>query len=146
MINGAQLHLALNHVPVILAIVAAGVLFWGYVSKSYEIRKVGLVLAIATAVFAGAAFLTGDPAEDVLEKLPVFSKELVHEHEEAGEFALIVSIVAGVSALVTLYFAKKKVQYFSFGLMATLLILIFSSAAFLRTAHLGGLIRHEEIR
>lgn len=144
--NGAQLHLALNHIPVILSMVGVAVLLWGWLSKNYEIKKVGLVLVIATAAFAGTAFLTGEPAEEVLEKLPVFSKELVHEHEEAGEFALIVSIIAGVSAAGTYYLSKKKTQFFSHGLIVTMIILVLSCFTFLRTAHLGGLIRHEEIR
>lgn len=144
--NGAQLHLALNHIPVILSMVCVAILLWGWLSQSYEIKKVGLALVIASAVFAGAAFLTGEPAEEVLEKLPGFSEGLVHEHEEAGEFALVISIIAGVAAIGTLYLSKKKMQFFSQGLIVTMVIVLLSSVAFLRTAHLGGLIRHEEIR
>lgn len=144
--NGAQIHLAINHMPVILSMVSLVILLWGCVSKSHEIKKLGLALTIATAAFAGAAFLTGEPAEDVLEKLPTFSKELVHAHEEAGEFALIVSIIAGLSALAAFYLSKKKPLFFSHGLIITSIILFLSIFSFLRTAHLGGLIRHEEIR
>jgi len=122
------------------------VLLWGSVCKNFEVKKVGLVLIIATAAFAGAAFLTGEPAEDTLKKLPAFSKELVHEHEEAGESALIVSIIAGVAALVAFFLEKKKNKLSTYALLITFLVVLISSLAFLRTAHLGGLIRHEEIR
>lgn len=144
--NGAQLHLALNHIPVILSMTGVAILLWGWLSKSYEIKKVGLVLVMATAAFAGTAFLTGEPAEDVLKTLPVFSKELVHEHEEAGELALIISMIAGAFAMGTFFLSKKKPALFSYGLVLTIILLALSSIAFLRTAHLGGLIRHEEIR
>lgn len=144
--NGAQLHLALNHIPVILSLVSLAILIWGWLSKNSEIKKVGLVLAVATAVFAIAAFLTGEPAKEIIENLPGFSKELVHEHEEAGEMALIISIISGLSAAATLYAAKSKKSFFSYGLIATVIILVLSSLAFVRTAHLGGLIQHEEIR
>lgn len=144
--NGAQLHLALNHIPVVVSIVALAVLLWGWISKNSEVKKIGLMLAIVSAIFAGIAFLTGEPAEEVLEKLPIFSKELVHEHEEAGEAALIVSLVAGFSALLTFFLAKKKPQLALYSLYITMGVLALSSLAFLRTAHLGGLIHHEEIR
>lgn len=126
--------------------VAPAILIWGWAAKSFEIKKVGLALSIATAFMAGAAFLTGEPAEEVLEELPVFSERLVHDHEEAGEFALILSIVAGLSACAAIYFSRKKPQWLSYGLIFTITLLLLSSIAFLRTAHLGGLIRHEEIR
>lgn len=144
--NGAQLHLALNHLPVVLSWAALAVMLWGWLTKNPEIRKVGLVLVIATAVFSGAAFWSGEPAEEVLEKLPAFSKELVHEHEEAGEAALIISILAGVSALAASALAKKKPRLSRYALPITIALALLSSLSFLRTAHLGGLIRHEEIR
>ena len=144
--NGAQLHLALNHVPVILSIISFAILLWGWLSKSPEIRKVAFTLIVVNAIFAGATFLTGEPAEEVLEKLPGFSEILVHEHEEAGEAALIVSIVAGVSALAALYLAKKKPQFAHYALMISLFLMLLTSLAFLKTAHLGGLIKHDEIR
>lgn len=146
--NGAQLHLALNHIPVVLSMASVAILLWGWVCKNNEIKKVGLALTVATAVFAVAAFLTGEPAEEVLEKLPSLSAGLVHvhEHEEAGEFALSVSIIAGVCALATLFFAKKKPLVSSRVYVVTVLVLLVSSLAFLKTAHVGGLIRHDEIR
>lgn len=144
--NGAQLHLALNHIPVILSMAALAILLWGWLSKSYEIKKVGLVLAMVTAVFAGTAFLTGEPAEDVIEDLPAFSKELVHEHEEAGEAVLIVSIVAGLAAAATAFLIKIKHPLSIYVFAITTLLILACTLAFLRTAHLGGLIQHPEIR
>lgn len=144
--NGAQLHLALNHVPVVLSLVAFFVMFWGALNRNAEIKSVGLSLAVATAVFAGFAFWTGEPAEHVLRDFPQFSKELVHEHEEAGETVFIVSILSGCLALAAAWFAHKKNRFAAHALWACLILTGVSSAGFLRTAHLGGLIRHEEIR
>lgn len=144
--NGAQLHLALNHFPVILSFVSVGILLWGWIGKSSEIRKVGLVLVVGTAVLAAAAFFTGEPAEDVLKLFPSFPKPLVHEHEEAGEAAFIVSIVAGVCAIAALFLTKRKPKLSGYAFLLCILITLLSSLSFLRTAHLGGLVRHEEIR
>lgn len=144
--NGAQLHLAINHVPVILSLIGLAVLVWGWLSKNPEIKKVALVLIVANAFSAGAAFLTGEPAEDVLRNTPSFSRHLIHEHEEAGEAALIVSIVAGVAALGTLLLAQKKPALSNYLMYATLILMVMTSIAFLKTAHEGGLIKHDEIR
>ena len=144
--NGAQLHLALNHFPIILSFVAVAISCWGLLCKNAEIKKVGLSLIIATSVFAGIAFLTGEPAEEVLEKWPSFSKELVHEHEEAGEAALIISIAAGVFAIATVILNKKRSSIAHYAFLLSLAIATLSVFAFLRTGHLGGIIKHEEIR
>lgn len=144
--NGAQLHLALNHFPIILSLVTVVISSWGLFCKNSEIKKVGLSLIIATAVFAGVAFLTGEPAEDVLEKWPSLSKQLVHEHEEAGEAAFIIAVVAGVFALAAVFLNKKRSSLAHYAFLLSLAIVTLSAVAFLRTAHLGGVIKHEEIR
>jgi uncharacterized membrane protein len=144
--NGAQLHLALNHLPVVLSLAGLLVMLWGWISRSPEIKKVGLALVAATAVCALAAFLTGEPAEDALKAFPGFSKSLVHEHEEAGEAALVVSILAGVSALAGAFLQSRKHRHAPRVFVICAGIVLLASLAFFRTAHLGGLIRHEELR
>ena len=144
--NGAQLHLALNHIPVILSLVSLVILLWGLIGKNAEIKKVGLILIMANAAFAGAAYLTGEPAEDVLKNLPIFSEKLVHDHEEAAEIALIVSVLAGVASLATVVFTYKKSRFSSYAFALTFALIFISSIAFFRTAHLGGLVHHDEIR
>ena len=144
--NGAQLHLALNHFPVILSILSLAILLWGWLRKNSEIKKIGLCLVIVTAGFAATAYFTGDPAEDVLRNFPNFTKELVHEHEEAGEAAFIVSIIAGLVATLTMYIRRKGHRLSEVAFAIVIILTLMSSMAFFRTAHLGGLIHHEEIR
>lgn len=144
--NGAQLHLALNHFPVVTSVLSLLLLVWAWLSKSPDLRKAGLLFVVLGALFAGGAYLTGDPAEDVLKVFPGFSRNLVHEHEEAAEFALIIDVVSAAVALASLFFAgtKRKVSHYAF--IAAIALTALSSAIFLRTAHLGGLIKHDEIR
>jgi FtsH-binding integral membrane protein len=144
--NGAQLHLALNHVPVVLSMAGLAVLLWGTVTKNADIKKVGFTLAILTAICAGAAYLTGEPAEDVLKKLPDYPRPFVHAHEDVAEIALIVSIIAGVFAAAALYLGKIKNKFSSLTGLITIALLVIASLAFLQTAHLGGLVVHKEIR
>lgn len=144
--NGAQLHLAINHFPIVASFLTLLLLAWGWLSKSSELKKVALAFVILGAVFAGAAYLTGEPAEHILEKFPGFSKNLVHEHEEAAEFALIISCLSGLVAIAALYFSKSNQKIFRYAFFAVAALTLLSCAVFLRTAHLGGLIKHDEIR
>lgn len=144
--NGAQLHLALNHLPVVTAFLTLLLLVWAWGSKSTDIKKAGLLFVLLGAFFAASAYLTGEPAEDVLKSLSIFPRDLVHEHEEAAEFALIINSCAAILALASLYFSKSKQKISHYAFIGTVILTCLSSAAYLRTAHLGGVIKHEEIR
>lgn len=144
--NGAQLHLTLNHLPVVTSLLTLILLIWAWASKSPDLRKAALSFVILGAIFTIATYLTGEPADQVLEKLPGFSESLVHEHEEAAEFALIVSCVTALAAIASLYFSKSRQKFSSQAFLAVIALTILSSSVFLRTAHLGGLIKHDEIR
>ena len=61
--NGAQLHLLANHLPVIIPLVGMAVLLIGMLAKSSEIRKVGLWILLASALTAIPAYLSGSGAE-----------------------------------------------------------------------------------
>ena len=144
--NGAQFHLVLNHFPIVTFLLSVFLLIWAWKSKSPDLKKAGLLFVIFGAVFLVFTFLTGEPAEDVLKNLPGFSKSLVHEHEEAAEFALIFGCISGAFALATLYFMKVKQKLAHPAFLAVIFLTLFTCTVFLRTAHLGGLIKHDEIR
>jgi hypothetical protein len=142
--NGAQLHLALNHLPVMATLIAACVLAAALLFKSDAVRRTALVLFVGAGLAAGAAFLTGEPAEEVVEDLPGIQKSLIHDHEEAAEAALIASGLLAVVALGTLLYERKRTLP---GLLvgAVLVGTMGVSGAMGWAAHLGGLIRHPEL-
>jgi len=65
--NGAQLHLALNHLPVIGTLIALLVLAAGMALRNETVRRTALVLLVGAGLAAGGAFLTGEPAEEVID-------------------------------------------------------------------------------
>ena len=144
--NGAQLHLALNHFPVVLSVVSLSLLIWSWKGKSADLKKASLLLVIIGTLFSGAAYLSGEPAEDVLKSIGGFEKSLVHEHEEAAEFTLIINCLSGLAAFMALFFSKRNPKLSLRIFVAVVALNLLSCATYLRTAHLGGLIRHEEIR
>lgn len=143
-----QLHLLINHFPLIVPIVALLLLFWGLFKKSEVLMQACLGLFVLTAFFTWGAVLTGDPAADAVKLLPGFERSYIREHDHAADFALISSIVTGVMSLVLIWGLKKKRDFtqkrWSWSLLIILSLWSISVAA--RTSHLGGLIRHDEIR
>ena len=94
--DGQALHLAVNHFPIILALVGAAAALLAFVT-----RKRGVLLyALATLTLAGLAsyptVLTGDEAEEVLEKRWFIDKAQIKDHEESADISNILLLITGV--------------------------------------------------
>lgn len=145
--NPAQLHLALNHVPIILLPTALLLALAGLVRRSRELTTAGLLLTILVALVVLPVYFSGEGAEELVEHLPGVAHETIEDHEDAGKFAMITILVTGALAALALILGRGHPT----GRGRTLLFLVLlagavASAAGVRTGHLGGLIRHPEIR
>lgn len=87
--NWAHVHLAVNHLPVIFVPVAVAPLAFAVVLRSADVTNASPGSFVIAAVLGGGVFLTGEPAEEVVEDLPNISDAAVREHEEAAEIAAI---------------------------------------------------------
>jgi len=146
-VNPAHLHLALNHLPLFAVAFAIGFIGWGLLRRHPALLRSGLVLAVIAAAGAGGAFLTGEPAEDVIENQPGISKDRIHDHEEAADYGLWVTVAAGAVALAVLWRAKGKVEGPTSGAVTLALVLaVLALVALARTAWLGGEISHPELQ
>lgn len=144
--NPAHLHIVLNHIPVIGIPFGAGLLIWGFLRKSQELKTTALLVFVAIALVTIPIYLSGKAAEDLVEDLPGVSERLIENHETAATIALIATSVLGGLALVRLLMASRLA---AIGGPMTVLVFVLSLgvAGWLgRTAHLGGQIRHSEIR
>lgn len=144
--NWAHVHLMLNHIPVIGIGFAVLLLAVSIARRSYELNTVALVFVILASLWAIPAYLTGEPAEGVVEDLPGVSEELIEEHEEQAEIAFILVEVSGGLALITLIARRYSDKLGQKLVILTLLVLIVSGGLIGWTANLGGKIHHEEIR
>ena len=143
--NTIHLHLLLNHVPIVGALLGVFLVGVAIVRRSDELGKV----ALGTFVFLGAVsvvvFLTGEPAEELVEKLPGFSESLTERHEEAALVATIVMGVVGALSLIGLGAFRKRALP-RWVTPALLLFALGATATMGYAANLGGQIRHTEIR
>jgi hypothetical protein len=146
-LSPAHLHLVLNHIPVLGTLLFAPlVLFWGLLRRSRDVTHVGLLLAVLLAVTAVPIYLTGEPAEDQLERQPWFDKDRVEAHEERAEAGLIAVLITGAAALGALWLSRGG-RPDRPGVGAVVLLgLLVSAALFAAAALTGGQIRHDEIR
>ena len=142
-IDAAHFHLMLNHVPVIGAPLLLLLLTIGLVRGSRELVTITLVLTVGLALAAGAVYLTGEPAEHLVDRAPWFRESLAEAHEEIAEIAALVSGATGVLALAALLVRRGGSVWLPravwTALAATTLLLGW-------TAWSGGRIRHDEVR
>jgi hypothetical protein len=144
--NPAHLHLMLNHLPVVGVPLVGALLGWALIRGSREIHRVALGGAVILAALTYPVFLTGEPAEDSVEKAGWFQDRAVEEHEERAEAALVAVLITGGLALFGLWQSRggRKTSAALGGL--TLAGLAVSAGLLAWTALLGGPIRHDEIR
>lgn len=143
--NASQIHLALNHVPIFFSIVAGLILLYGFIRKKDQIISLSLYFMITAALFTLPVYFTGEGTEETVEKLPGVSEVLIEGHEEMAKTGLIIILIAGMVALVTLLI--KRTASLSRPFLILCVVLAFASfGVMVQTAHLGGQIRHSEIR
>ena len=90
------------------------------------------------------AFLTGEPAVEVLEAINQAPDAIIHEHEEMAEKGLWTTIAVGALALFAFVSSKKPIG--GKLMKATLVLLIANTFFLIQIGNAGGEIRHSEIR
>lgn len=143
--NASQIHLALTHLPVVLSLAGMVALAISFIKTNIALRRTALYILLIAGVAALPVFFTGEGAEEVVEHMPGVSDSLIERHEEVAKLGLITILAAAVLALISLLrflsatLAKRMAA-------AVLLISLVSTGLMAQTAHLGGQIRHTEIR
>ena len=143
--DSVHLHLMLNHLPVVGTLFALLLLGFAILKRSDELKKVALGSFVIIAALATPAYLTGEPAEELAEKLPGVTESVIDPHEDAAKIAFALILSVGVVALTGLVFLRAKAvpQWFAVSVLA---LSIGAAGALAWTANLGGQIRHTEIR
>jgi uncharacterized membrane protein len=140
-----HLHLLLNHFPVIGTILGIALLGVALARRSSELGKVSLGLFAALAAISIIVYLTGEPAEGAIEKLPGFSEGITEQHEEFALVATIGLSLLGTLALgaLALFRRKELPRWVTLGTFALSLV---AGGLMGYTAMLGGQVRHTEVR
>lgn len=144
--NATHLHLVLNHIPVLGTVFGLLLLAFATWKNSADTKRAALGLFSLAAMAAIPTYLTGEPAEDVVEGLPGVLAALVERHEEAAGVALAGVLVLGVAAVVGLVFFRQSRQMPRWYSMLVLSCALVVSGLLGWAASIGGQIRHTEIQ
>jgi hypothetical protein len=143
--NGAFLHLAVNHVPVVGLPLVFLLLVAAAARRSRDLAGAGFVGLILMAVAAYAALKTGGPAHHLLDSVPGVSHEVIHAHGRAARWAWYGAFALGLLGLAGALSLRRSARFPLGYVVAAALGAGFVSVLMARVAHLGGLIRHPEI-
>lgn len=144
--NPAHLHLLVNHFPLIGFVFSILLLSIGLLRLNKDFVNAALLIILISGILSIITYLTGEPAEEVIKKLPNFSENLVEAHEEAAELAIwfigATTLLSGAS----IWLAIKRIFPPKGLLIAILALNLITLISIGRTNNLGGRISHPEIR
>jgi uncharacterized membrane protein len=144
--NEAEVHLALNHLPLFSTLFGFLLLLVALIRKSHDLKQAGLWLCLLAALGAIPTYLTGEPAEELVEAVPGVAPDLIEEHEESALWALVGIEALGAASLAGLYLSRKTGEPPERLVQLCLVLALIAVAIVGRTAYLGGQIHHPEVR
>lgn len=144
--DAVHLHLLLNHIPVLGTIFSAPLFAYALLRKSDELKRLSLVILVFSALVAIPVYLTGEPAEEAVEKLSGVSGAMLELHEDGAKVSMILMVIAGAISLLGLVLLKTKNALAGWLVFLALVSSTMTAVSMARTANLGGQIRHSEIR
>ena len=144
--NGAHLHLVLNHFPILGSLFGLVILTYGLWSKNKAFMNAGLIALIAIALITIPTFMSGEAAEEVIEHNSGVSEQLIEDHEERGKIGFLLMELLGITAVVALFLSAKNKKG---GKLLNYAVLIFAILVFgfiVTVGNSGGKINHPELR
>ncbi len=140
--NAAQIHLLLNHLPILGILFGTVLLAFALWRKKPEMARLSLALFVFTGLVAIAVYFSGEGAEELVEHGPGVSESLIEAHEDAALFAFIAALVLGAVSLAALFLRGLHRRLAPVALALALV----TSGLMVWTGSLGGTINHPEIR
>ncbi|KAA0210770.1 MAG: hypothetical protein OZ913_08210 [Ignavibacteriaceae bacterium] len=144
--NPTHVHLLVNHFSLLIPVIGLAILISGFIFKSEVVKQTALALFIAGAILTLPAKISGENAEDEVEKIPEIEHTFVEEHEDAAKRFAIFSYILGAISLIGFWASKKQK---TFANIIALIVILFSFVVLYMgwvAGNTGGEIRHPEIR
>jgi len=145
--NPAELHLAINHLPLFSTLFGTLILACGLIFKKDILNLAAYILLILGTIGSIASVVTGEEAEELIEDyFPEISHEIIHEHEESAEGARNMSIALGIFSALGVFLNRTKRPLES--LVGWIIVVggIVGLVMLMNASHSGGEIMHKEIR
>jgi hypothetical protein len=143
--NGAFVHLAINHIPIVAMPFAAVLLAAGLWRRSRDLTQAGLLTLIVIGAAASLVEESGESAAHVVHQLAGVSGPMMHAHAIAAERAVWAAWALGLIALIGFVKSYRSGAIAKGWTVLALIVSLGGSAWLAYVAHLGGLVRHPEI-
>lgn len=144
--TAAHWHLMLNHIPLLGLAIGTVLLAYGAGRRHEDVQRASLGLLAVAGLSAIAVYLTGEPAEEVVEGLANVSHDALEAHEHFAWYALVGGIATGIVALGTLLYGWLRQSLVRWTVLLTLVLALATTGLLGYTANLGGKISHPELR
>lgn len=144
--NSAQVHLYLNHFSVIGIIFVLLVSIISLIIKSEQVFMTALILCIMVGVVTIPVYNSGEGAQQIVKGMEGTNEEYIKDHEETALYALILTELAAISAILGLIVFRGNKKYPLWFKSSFIILLLIGSIVLGITAHQGGLIKHIELK
>lgn len=140
-----EIHLIMNHIPIIGIAFVSVQLFLGLVYKNTFLQKVALWFLISCALVSIAVYFSGLGSEDIVKPLPGTSIAYLQLHEKVARIATVTTCAIGGIAFLSVVVLRNRDELFKYFIRGIFAMTLLSTALFTLTGYLGGQIRHTEI-
>ncbi len=144
--SNTQLHLLVNHFPLIGTCIAIIILIIGMISHQKQIKMIALGLFIFNALMCVPSMITGEKSEHAVEEQPGVARFMIEEHEEIAEQSTWVMDGLAVLALITIFLYYKNHPASKWLLRLCLILSLISIYFAVQVGHSGGQIRRPDLR
>lgn len=136
----------LTHFPIVGTVGGLIILIAGYFISNPIVKRTALLIFVGSALIAIPAFLTGEEAEEAVEKLPGVMESIIEEHEENAE--IYIWLIAALGIISTVSVLYEMVLHKQASVLYTIVFILAIAATILsyRVGNYGGQIRHTELR
>jgi uncharacterized membrane protein len=142
--NPADIHLLLNHLPVIGFGIGLALFVVSLVSNQSELRRVGLVIFFLAAALTIVTYVSGNDARESLKKTPGVSGALMEAHESAALVAFVFMEITGFFSWIGLWIWGRPSRFARLNVGIVLILATMTLVLMSRAAYFGGAIRHPE--
>jgi DNA-binding beta-propeller fold protein YncE len=144
--NIIEIHLILNHIPIIGVAFVSTELLIGLVWKNTFLQKVSLYFLIAFAIISIAVYVSGLGSEDLVKTLPGVSKAYLQLHEKVARISSLTVWFVGGLTILGLACLRGRAELFRYFVRGIFAMSLLCTGLFVLTGYLGGQITHAEIR
>jgi uncharacterized membrane protein len=141
-----QIHLLLNHIPIIGTIIALGLFLLGIAGKSHDLKRASYVIFVALALLAIPTYMSGSAAAKAIANTKGISKAFLTAHNDSAVMSVLFMGITGVFAWLGLWQYRRFSRSAGWNIALVLVLSIVTVYFMSITGNSGGEIRHPEIR